>query len=85
MITRLTPLAIVEGFAAEADNKRNNYDIAINNVMESVEKIKGARVDERNTLLKALNIVSETLEADSALKAIMQQWQTLTHPLLATS
>ncbi|GJX78325.1 hypothetical protein Tco_0325136 [Tanacetum coccineum] len=29
--------AAVEGFAAVADNNRNNYDIAINSVMETVE------------------------------------------------
>ncbi|GJW48791.1 hypothetical protein Tco_0080437 [Tanacetum coccineum] len=65
--------AAVEEFAAESENNMNNYDIAINSLMESVEKINGARVEERTTLLKALNRVSETLEADSALKASMQK------------
>ncbi|GKB88017.1 hypothetical protein Tco_0960289 [Tanacetum coccineum] len=65
--------ATVEGFAAEADNNRNNFDIAINSVMESGEQINGARVEEHNSLLKALNRVSETLEADFALKATMQK------------
>ncbi|GJU36024.1 hypothetical protein Tco_1184378 [Tanacetum coccineum] len=65
--------AEVEGFAVEADNNRNNYDIIINSVMESVEQVNGARIKERTTFLKALNMVSETLEADSALKATMQK------------
>ncbi|GJT42210.1 hypothetical protein Tco_0950925 [Tanacetum coccineum] len=65
----------VEGFTIEADNNRNNYDIVINNVMESVEKINGARIKERTTLLKALNRVSKTLEADSALKASKQKME----------
>ncbi|GJR39863.1 hypothetical protein Tco_1215547 [Tanacetum coccineum] len=63
----------VEGFVAEADNNRNTYDIAINSVMGTVEQINGARVKEKATLLKALNIVSKTLEADSILKASMQK------------
>ncbi|GKC87069.1 hypothetical protein Tco_1147718 [Tanacetum coccineum] len=65
----------VEGFTTEADNNRNNYDIVINSVMESVEKINGARIKERITLLKALNRVSKTLEADSALKASKQKME----------
>ncbi|GJV51343.1 hypothetical protein Tco_1447084 [Tanacetum coccineum] len=65
----------VEGFTIEADNNRNNYDIVINNVMESVEKINGARIKERTTLLKALNRVSKTLEVDSALKASKQKME----------
>ncbi|GJT60171.1 hypothetical protein Tco_1003704 [Tanacetum coccineum] len=63
----------VEGFAAEADNNRNTYDIAINSVMGTVQQINGARVEEKATLLKALNRVSKTLEADSILKASMQK------------
>ncbi|GKD41003.1 hypothetical protein Tco_1261210 [Tanacetum coccineum] len=40
--------------------------------MEFVKNINKVRVDERTTLLKSLNRVSETIEADSALKATMQ-------------
>ncbi|GKD68489.1 hypothetical protein Tco_1322579 [Tanacetum coccineum] len=42
-----------------------------NNVLVT-EKVNQARIDERITLLKSLNKVSETLEVDSALKATMQ-------------
>ncbi|GKF51287.1 hypothetical protein Tco_0147754, partial [Tanacetum coccineum] len=35
--------------------------------------INGARVEVKATLLKALNIVSKTLEAGSVLKASMQK------------
>nr|GEU63676.1 hypothetical protein [Tanacetum cinerariifolium] len=57
--------------------KKNDYNInqtekAINNIIEFVEKVNQSRVDERITILKYLNIVSETLEADSALKATIQ-------------
>nr|GEV44920.1 ATP-dependent 6-phosphofructokinase 6-like [Tanacetum cinerariifolium] len=65
--------AVVKGFAVEADNNRNNYDTAINNVMENVDQINAARIEEQKTLLKALNRVSETLKADSALKVSMQK------------
>nr|GEV61508.1 copia protein [Tanacetum cinerariifolium] len=37
-------------------------------IIEFVKKINQSRVDERITILKYLNIVSETLKADSALK-----------------
>ncbi|GKB24047.1 hypothetical protein Tco_0863448 [Tanacetum coccineum] len=40
--------------------------------MDLTDRINTARVDEHTTLLKSLNIVSETLEADSTLKATMQ-------------
>nr|GEY04393.1 hypothetical protein [Tanacetum cinerariifolium] len=63
--------AVVEGFATEANNNRNNYDIAINSVMGIVEQINRARVEERITPLKALNRVFETLEADSVLNALI--------------
>nr|GEV49962.1 protein kinase superfamily protein [Tanacetum cinerariifolium] len=65
--------AVVEGFVVEADNNRNNYDIVINNVMKTIDQINGARIEEQKTLLKALNRVSETLEAHSAQKASMQK------------
>ncbi|GKA78434.1 hypothetical protein Tco_0784971 [Tanacetum coccineum] len=44
----------------------------MNNTMDLIEKINIARVDERSTLLKSLNRVFKTLEADSTLKATMQ-------------
>ncbi|GJR69326.1 hypothetical protein Tco_0015391 [Tanacetum coccineum] len=65
--------AAVEGFDTKADNNKNNYDIAINSVMECVEQINEERVEERNSFLKALTRVSENLEAGFALKATMQQ------------
>ncbi|GJT53571.1 hypothetical protein Tco_0988625 [Tanacetum coccineum] len=40
--------------------------------MNRIDKISQARVDERAKLLKSLNRVSETLEADSTLKESMQ-------------
>ncbi|GJW39120.1 hypothetical protein Tco_0064965 [Tanacetum coccineum] len=46
--------AIVEGFATEADNNRNNYDIAINNVMGTVDQINGERIEEKTAFLKDL-------------------------------
>ncbi|GJT28212.1 hypothetical protein Tco_0908487 [Tanacetum coccineum] len=64
---------VVEGFATEADNNRNNYDIAINSVMETVDQINKAKIKERITRFKALNRVSKTLEADSAMKASMHK------------
>ncbi|GKD91061.1 hypothetical protein Tco_1366568, partial [Tanacetum coccineum] len=64
--------ATVEEYAEKNDYNRNQTKKAINNIMEFAEKINKARVDERITLLKYLSIVSETLEADSALKETMQ-------------
>ncbi|GJW90068.1 hypothetical protein Tco_0167621 [Tanacetum coccineum] len=40
--------------------------------MDLTDRINTTSVDEHTTLLKSLNIVSETLEADSTLKAAMQ-------------
>ncbi|GJV24064.1 hypothetical protein Tco_1376759 [Tanacetum coccineum] len=40
--------------------------------MDLTDRINTTRVDEHITLLKSLNIVSETLEVDSTLKATMQ-------------
>ncbi|GKF32681.1 hypothetical protein Tco_0102479 [Tanacetum coccineum] len=42
------------------------------NTMDLIDKINKARLDERITLLKSLNRVSETLEVESALKLAMQ-------------
>ncbi|GJW93239.1 hypothetical protein Tco_0172911 [Tanacetum coccineum] len=56
--------AVVEEYAEENDFNRNRTEKAINNTMEFIEKINKARVDERSTLLKSLNRVLETLEAD---------------------
>ncbi|GJQ91031.1 hypothetical protein Tco_0002170 [Tanacetum coccineum] len=61
--------AVVEEYAEENEFNRNHTKKAINNTMEFIEKINKARVDERSTLLKSLNRVSQTLEADSTLKA----------------
>nr|GEU88872.1 hypothetical protein [Tanacetum cinerariifolium] len=65
--------AVVEEFSTKSENNRNNYDIAINSVMDNVEKIYGERFEEHTTFLKALNRVSKTLEADFTLKASMQK------------
>ncbi|GJX17550.1 hypothetical protein Tco_0218382 [Tanacetum coccineum] len=65
--------ATVQGFAVESDNNKNDYDIFINSVMGTVEQLNGARVEERTTLLKSLNRVFKTLEADSILKASIQK------------
>nr|GEV21815.1 hypothetical protein [Tanacetum cinerariifolium] len=59
--------AAVEEYAEENKEHRNQTDKAINSVMERVEKINKARVDERTT-----NTMSETLEAESSLKATKQ-------------
>ncbi|GKG29176.1 hypothetical protein Tco_0416541, partial [Tanacetum coccineum] len=65
--------AAVEGFAIEAYNNKNTYDIAINSFMENVEKTNAARIKEHTTVLMALNRVTKTLEADLALKVSMQK------------
>ncbi|GJX52482.1 hypothetical protein Tco_0280851 [Tanacetum coccineum] len=64
---------VVEGFAIEAYNNKNTYDIAINSVMENVEKTNAERIEEHITLPMALNRVTKTLEDDLALKASMQK------------
>ncbi|GKD62163.1 hypothetical protein Tco_1299672 [Tanacetum coccineum] len=64
---------VVEEYAEENEEHRTQTDKAIDSVMECVEKINKARVDERTTLLKSSNRVSKTLEADSTLKATMQK------------
>nr|GEV66815.1 hypothetical protein [Tanacetum cinerariifolium] len=56
--------AVVEGFTTNADNNWNHYNIAINSVMGTIDQINGARIEEKTTFLKALSIVSETLEAN---------------------
>nr|GEX42443.1 hypothetical protein [Tanacetum cinerariifolium] len=60
--------AVVEGFATNADNNWNHYNITINSVMGTIDQINGARIEEKTTFLKALSIVSETLEANTNAK-----------------
>nr|GEY99111.1 hypothetical protein [Tanacetum cinerariifolium] len=57
--------AVVEEFATNADNNWNNYNIAINSVMGTVNQINRARIKGKTIFLKALSIVSETLEANT--------------------
>nr|GEX96045.1 hypothetical protein [Tanacetum cinerariifolium] len=56
---------VVEEFATNADNNWNNYNIAINSVMGTVNQINKARIEGKTIFLKALSIVSETLEANT--------------------
>ncbi|GJT65631.1 retrovirus-related pol polyprotein from transposon TNT 1-94 [Tanacetum coccineum] len=60
--------AAVEEYADENKEHIHQTDREIDSVMECVEKINKARVDECITLLKSLNRVSKTLEVDFALK-----------------
>nr|GEV71404.1 retrovirus-related Pol polyprotein from transposon TNT 1-94 [Tanacetum cinerariifolium] len=62
----------VEGYYEENFNHRAQTHIVVQNTMNLIDRINKHRVDERAKLLKSLNIVSEILEANSTLKAIMQ-------------
>ncbi|GKA67742.1 hypothetical protein Tco_0767659, partial [Tanacetum coccineum] len=64
--------AVVKEYAKENADHRSQANTLMNNTMDLIERINAARVDKRTTLLKSLNRVSETLEADSTLKAAMQ-------------
>ncbi|GJS15500.1 hypothetical protein Tco_0409972 [Tanacetum coccineum] len=62
----------VEGYYEENVYYRAQTKTVLQNTMNLIDRINKYRVDERARLLKSLNIVSEILEADSTLKATMQ-------------
>ncbi|GJU78554.1 hypothetical protein Tco_1275624 [Tanacetum coccineum] len=63
--------ATIEEYAEVNADHRAQTDTTMNNTMNHIDKINNVRVEERYSPLKSLNRVSETLEADSALKALM--------------
>ncbi|GJW65509.1 hypothetical protein Tco_0117393 [Tanacetum coccineum] len=64
--------ASIEEYYEENVDHRAQTDKLIEETMSNLDKISKAGVDERAKLLKSLNRVSETLEADSALKEEMK-------------
>ncbi|GJT82033.1 hypothetical protein Tco_1056375 [Tanacetum coccineum] len=65
--------ALLKDFEEELKDERSMDIKVFNNDVPTTNKINEASVEERKTLLKALNRVSETLEVDSALKETMQK------------
>ncbi|GJX45380.1 hypothetical protein Tco_0262056 [Tanacetum coccineum] len=62
----------VEVYVAENAEHKAQTDTALSHTKDLINTINKARVDERATILKSLNRVSETLEVDSTLKSSMQ-------------
>nr|GEU68290.1 hypothetical protein [Tanacetum cinerariifolium] len=73
--------AIIEEYDDDNDDHRTQTNAAMNKTMARIDKINTARAEENATLLKALNRVSETLEADSALKASLQKMDKTTNTI----
>ncbi|GJZ21670.1 hypothetical protein Tco_0558709 [Tanacetum coccineum] len=65
--------AVVEDYAEENAEHIVHIDTSLGNTMDLIDNINKEMVDEHTTHLKFLNRVTETLEADSALKATMQK------------
>nr|GEW52869.1 hypothetical protein [Tanacetum cinerariifolium] len=65
--------AIMEGYYKENVNHISHTDKLVKKTMYRIDKISQVRVDEIAKLLKSLNRVSETHEAESALKEAMQK------------
>ncbi|GKG17634.1 hypothetical protein Tco_0362591, partial [Tanacetum coccineum] len=64
--------AYLRAAAEEYADNRAQTNAAINKTMDHIDRINKERVGERTSLLKTLNKVFKTLEADSALKEAMQ-------------
>ncbi|GJU50171.1 hypothetical protein Tco_1219726 [Tanacetum coccineum] len=60
--------ASVEGYYHENVNQSNQTDKLVKETIKTINNINKAGIDERAKLLKALNRVSETVEADFVLK-----------------
>nr|GEV83750.1 hypothetical protein [Tanacetum cinerariifolium] len=65
--------ATIEGYYEENVDHKDQIDKLVKETMNNLDKISKARADERAKLLKTLNRVSETLEADSALKEAIKK------------
>ncbi|GJU91519.1 hypothetical protein Tco_1303942 [Tanacetum coccineum] len=65
--------ANVEGYYEENVDHMDQTDKLVEKTMTRLDKISQAGVDDKAKLLKTLNRVFETLEADSALKEAMQK------------
>ncbi|GKD02310.1 hypothetical protein Tco_1177284 [Tanacetum coccineum] len=64
--------AAVEEYAEENVDHKAQTDTSMNNTIDLIDKFNQARISECSTLLKSLHRVSETLEANLALKATIQ-------------
>nr|GEY15518.1 hypothetical protein [Tanacetum cinerariifolium] len=66
-------VAAIKGYYKENVDRRDQTNKLDKETMKTIDNISKARIDERTKLLKALNRVSKTLDADSALKEEMKQ------------
>ncbi|GKA45645.1 hypothetical protein Tco_0738441, partial [Tanacetum coccineum] len=65
--------ASIEGYYDENVDHRDQTDKLVKETMKIIDNIIKAGIDEKSKPLKALNIVFETLEADSVLKEEMKK------------
>ncbi|GKB59697.1 hypothetical protein Tco_0915883 [Tanacetum coccineum] len=72
-LTPLSLLASIEDYYDENVDHKDQTNKLVKETMKTLDNISKVGIDERAKLLKALNRVSETLEADSTLKEEMKK------------